>query len=226
MKHLNLSPELYEYMLQISLREHPVLRALRDDHATHPLFMMQTAPEQAQFIQMILRLIRAKRVLELGTFMGYTTLAMALALPEEGRVITCDRNPTWTNIALPYWQQAQQAHKIELRIGPALTTLQTLLEQGMAQSFDFIYIDADKTNYLAYYEYALQFVQPNGLIAVDNVFWEGDVIDATINNAQTREIRRLNTFIQHDERVDVSLLAIADGLFLIQPREGHVNGKI
>ncbi len=226
MKHLNLSPQLYEYMLQISLREHPVLRALRDDHATHPLFMMQTAPEQAQFIQMILRLIRAKRVLELGTFMGYTTLAMALALPEDGQVITCDRNPTWTSIALPYWQQAQQDHKIELRIGPALTTLQTLLEQGMAQSFDFIYIDADKTNYLAYYEYALQFIQPHGLIAVDNVFWEGDVIDATINNAQTREIRRLNTFIQHDERVDISLLAIADGLFLIQPREGHVNGKI
>lgn len=218
MKHLNLSPQLYEYMLQISLREDPILRALRDDHVAHPLFNMQTAPEQAQFLQMLLRLLRAKHVLELGTFMGYATLAMALALPEDGRIITCDRNPTWTSIAGPYWQQAKQDHKIDLRLGPALSTLKTLLSQGMGQSFDFVYIDADKTNYVAYYEYALQLVQPHGLIAVDNVFWEGDVIDPQIKNAQTREIRRLNTLIQNDERVEVSLLPITDGLFLIQPK--------
>lgn len=218
MKHLNLSPQLYEYMLQISLREDPILRAMRDDQVAHPLFHMQTAPEQAQFLQMILRLLRAKSVLELGTFMGYTTLAMALAMPNDGRIITCDRNPTWTSIAIPYWQQAKQDHKIDLRLGPALPTLETLLSQGMAHSFDFIYIDADKTNYVAYYEYALQLVQPHGLIAVDNVFWEGDVIDPLVKNAQTREIRRLNALIQTDERVEVSLLPIADGLFLIQPK--------
>ncbi|NDH67933.1 MAG: SAM-dependent methyltransferase [Gammaproteobacteria bacterium] len=218
MRHLNLSPQLYDYMLQISLREDPILRALRDDHVAHPLLSMQTAPEQAQFLQMILRLLRAKRVLELGTFMGYATLAMALVLPDEGRIITCDRNPTWTNIALPYWQQAKQEHKIDLRLGAAIPTLKTLLSEGLAQSFDFIYIDADKTNYVAYYEYALQLVQPHGLIAVDNVFWDGDVIDPQIKNAQTREIRRLNTLIQNDDRVEVSLLPIADGLFLIQPK--------
>ncbi len=218
MRHLNLSPQLYEYMLQISLREDPILRALRDDHVAHPLFSMQTAPEQAQFLQMILRLLRAKHVLELGTFMGYATLAMALALPEEGRIITCDRNSEWTSIAQTYWQQARQDHKIDLRLGPAILTLKTLLSEGLAQSFDFIYIDADKTNYVAYYDYALQLVQPHGLIAVDNVFWDGDVIDPMIKNAQTREIRRLNTLIQNDDRVEVSLLPIADGLFLIQPK--------
>ena len=218
MKHLNLSPQLYEYMLQISLREDPVLRSLRDDHAAHQLFNMQTAPEQAQFLQMILRLLRAKKVLELGTFMGYATLAMALVLPDDGRIITCDRNPEWTSIALPYWQQAKQDHKIDLRLGPALLTLKSLLAQGMAHSFDFVYIDADKTNYVAYYEYALQLVHPHGLIAVDNVFWDGDVIDPMVKNAQTREIRRLNAFIQADDRVEVSLIPIADGLFLIQPK--------
>lgn len=218
MNRLNIPPPLHEYMLQISLREHPVLRALRDDQAAHELSNMQTVPEQAQFLQMLLRLVRAKRVLELGTFMGYATLAMALALPEEGRIITCDRNPNWTDIAMPYWQQAKQEHKIDLRHGPALDTLKLLFEEGMAHSFDFIYIDADKTNYVAYYEYALQLIQPHGLIAVDNVFWDGDVIDSQVNNAQTREIRRLNTLIQQDDRVNVSLLAIADGLFLIQPK--------
>lgn len=212
-----LPSSLHAYMLEISLREHPVLRALRDEQSSHQLAHMQTAPEQAQFLQMLLRLLRAKRVLELGTFMGYTTLAMALALPEDGQIITCDRNPEWTRIGVPYWQQAEQTHKIDLRHGQALTTLQTLLAEGMAQSFDFIYIDADKTNYVAYYEYALQCIQPHGLIAIDNIFWDGDVIDQQINNAQTREIRRLNALIQQDKRVDISLLSIADGLFLIQP---------
>ncbi len=223
MTHLHVSEPLYAYMQQISLREHPVLRSLRDATAQHPLYMMQSAPEQAQFLQMLLRLIRAKRVLELGTFTGYSTLAMALALPDDARIITCDRNKEWTDTGLPYWKKAQQDHKIDLRIGPALTTIASLLDQGQAQSFDFIFIDADKTNYVAYYEYALQLIQPNGLIAIDNVFWGGDVIDATINNAQTREIRRLNTIIAQDDRVEISLLAIRDGLFLIQPKD-HVNG--
>jgi predicted O-methyltransferase YrrM len=218
MNRLNLPPQLYEYMLQISLREDPILRALRDDHAAHPLFNMQTAPEQAQFLQMLLRLVRAKQVLELGTFMGYATLAMALALPEDGRIITCDRNPNWTAIGAPYWERAKQTHKIDLRLGPALETLDRLLIEGMARSFDFIYIDADKTNYVAYYEYALQLIQPHGLIAVDNVFWDGDVVDPDVKNAQTREIRKLNALIQDDQRVDISLVPIADGLFLIQPK--------
>lgn len=213
-----MTPDLYAYQLQVSLREHPVLRELRDDTASMALHIMQIPPEQAQFMQMLLRLINAKKVLELGTFTGYSALAMALALPEEGRVITCDTNKTWTANAPHYWKKAQQDHKIELRLAPALQTLNTLITEGHAHTFDFIFIDADKTNYINYYEQALQLIRPSGLIAIDNVFWSGDVIDATVTNAQTREIRRLNTHIQQDDRVEVSLLAIADGLFLIQPK--------
>lgn len=217
MNHITLSPQLHEYMLHISLREHPTLTALRTEHTAHPLFNMQSAPEQAQFLQMLIRLIRAKRVLELGTFMGYATLAMALALPDDGKIITCDRNPTWTSIAAPYWQQAKQEHKIDLRLGPAINTVEKLVKEQPG-SFDLIYIDADKTNYVPYYQMALQLIQPHGLIVVDNVFWGGDVIDPQINNGQTREIRRLNEIIRNDDRVEISLLPIADGLFLIQPK--------
>ncbi|PJD93942.1 MAG: SAM-dependent methyltransferase [Legionella sp.] len=223
MTHLNLSEPLYEYMQQIALREHPVLKELRDATKEHPLQLMQSAPEQVQFLQMLLRLVRAKHVLELGTFTGYSTLGMALALPEDGQIITCDRSKEWTDLGIPYWKKAHQEHKIDLRIGPALTTIVSLLEQGQAQSFDFVFIDADKTNYVAYYEYALQLIQPKGLIVIDNIFWGGDVIDTAVNDAQTREIRRLNTIIQQDNRVEISLLAIRDGLFLIQPKD-HVNG--
>jgi predicted O-methyltransferase YrrM len=213
-----MTPGLYDYLLQVSLREHPVLRELRDNTASMMLHIMQIPPEQAQFMQMLLRLINAKKVLELGTFAGYSALAMALALPDDGRVITCDRNKEWTANAPHYWKKAQQDHKIELRLGPALETLDALITEGNSQTFDFIFIDADKTNYINYYEQALQLIRPSGLIAIDNVFWSGDVIDLSITNAQTREIRRLNTYIQHDDRVEVSLLAIADGLFLIQPK--------
>lgn len=218
MKHLNLTPALYEYMLDISLRELPVLQALREENAKLPLGGMQVAPEQAQFMQLLLRLMNARKVLELGTFTGYSALAMALALPEDGQIITCDINAEWTARALPFWQQAQQEKKIELRLGPALESLEQLLQQGHAHSFDFIFIDADKTNYLNYYELSLQLVKTNGLIAIDNIFWSGKVIDETETGAQTREIRRLSAFLKQDKRVDLSLLAIADGLFLIKPR--------
>lgn len=216
MKHLNLTPALYDYMLDVSLREHPVLQRLREDTATMSLAVMQVAPEQAQFMQFLLHLIRAKKVLELGTFTGYSALAMALALPDDGQLITCDINREWTDRAHPFWQQAGQDKKIELRIAPARTSLEALLNEGYAHSFDFIFIDADKTNYLHYYELALQLVSPKGLIAIDNVFWDGVVINLTNTDAQTREIRKLNAFIKQDTRVHTSLLPIADGLFLVQ----------
>ena len=218
MKHLNLTPALYDYMLDISLSEHPTLQALREDTAKMPLAIMQVAPEQAQFMQLLIRLIRAKTVLEIGTFTGYSALAMALALPDDGRLITCDNKDEWTNKAHKFWQQANQDSKIELRLAPALKTLHQLLEEGLAHSFDFIFIDADKTNYLNYYELAIQLISPSGLIAIDNVFWEGKVIDPEDTSAQTREIRKLNEFIKLDKRVYTSLLPIADGLFLIQLR--------
>ncbi|MDI9818532.1 MULTISPECIES: class I SAM-dependent methyltransferase [unclassified Legionella] len=218
MKHLNLTSELYDYMLDISLRENPVLQALREETSSMPLAKMQIAPEQAQFMQFLIRMIGAKKVLELGTFTGYSALAMAMALPEDGQLITCDINAEWTSKAHPFWREAKQEKKIQLRLAPALTSLQDLLAEGYEHSFDFIFIDADKTNYLNYYELALQLINPKGVIAIDNIFWEGKVIDEQEIGGQIREIRRLNEFIKKDHRVDVSLLAIADGLFLVRPR--------
>lgn len=218
MKQLQMNQALYEYLLDISLREHPVLNALRLETAKLPLAPMQVAPEQAQFMQFLLQLLQAKKVLELGTFTGYSTLAMALALPEDGEVITCDINREWTDTAEDFWKKAGVDNKIQLRIAPALSSLKNLLDEGYRQQFDFIFIDADKTNYFNYYELALELISPKGIIAVDNVFWDGQVIDKEDNNAQTREIRRLNEHIKQDERVDVSLLAIADGLFLVRLR--------
>ncbi|KTD35866.1 SAM-dependent O-methyltransferase [Legionella nautarum] len=218
MKHLSLTPALYDYMLDISLREDSILNALREETAKMRLAIMQVAPEQAQFMQFLIRLIGAKKVLELGTFTGYSALAMALALPDDGELITCDINTEWTAVAQPFWRQAKQDKKIKLRLAPALDSLHHLLEEGYKHQFDFIFIDADKTNYMNYYELALQLISPRGLIAIDNIFWGGKVIDAQVTGGQTREIRRLNAFLKEDERVDISLLAIADGLFLVKPR--------
>ncbi len=217
MKHLQLTPELYEYMLDKSLREHPALTGLRKETSTMELANMQVAPEQAQFMQFLLRLIRAKNVLELGTFTGYSALAMSLVLPEDGQLITCDISEEWTKRAHPFWHEAKQENKIKLRLGPALETLYALLNEGWEQKFDFIFIDADKTNYLNYYELALKLIKPQGLIAIDNVFWDGKVIDPNETGGQTREIKKLNELIKQDQRVFVSLLPIADGLFLVQP---------
>ncbi|KTD73901.1 class I SAM-dependent methyltransferase [Legionella tucsonensis] len=217
MKHLSLTPDLYEYMLNKSLREHPSLTGLRKETSTMELANMQVAPEQAQFMQLLLRLIHAKNVLELGTFTGYSALAMSLMLPDDGKLITCDINAEWTSKAHLFWKEAKQDHKIELRLGRALDTLHALIAEGWEQKFDFIFIDADKTNYVNYYELALKLIQPQGLIAIDNIFWDGKVIDGNETGGQTREIRKLNELIKNDQRVFISLLPIADGLFLVQP---------
>lgn len=219
MKQLPITSELYEYILDKSLREHPILKELREDTSTMELANMQVAPEQAQFLQFLLRLMRAKNVLELGTFTGYSALAMSLALPEDGRLITCDLNKEWTKDTAKYWKAAHQDHKIQLRLAPALDTLNQLLTEGWRSKFDFIFIDADKTNYLNYYEMALQLIHPQGIIAIDNIFWDGNVINPNDDSSQTREIKKLNEHIKQDERVHISLLAIADGLFLIQPKD-------
>ncbi|WP_133137834.1 O-methyltransferase [Legionella rowbothamii] len=215
MKQLSLTLELYDYILDKSLREHPTLERLRKDTSLMELANMQVAPEQAQFMQFLLRTIGAKNVLELGTFTGYSALAMSLALPEDGRLITCDISAQWTKKAHLFWEEAQQAEKIELRLGPALNSLQALIDEGWEQKFDFIFIDADKTNYVQYYELALQLIQPKGIIAIDNVLWDGKVIDEHDTNGQTREIKKLNDLIKNDQRVFTSMLPIADGLFLV-----------
>lgn len=218
MKQLNITPQLYDYMLEVSLREHPVLKELRTETSSMALANMQVAPEQAQFLQFLLRMLKARRVLELGTFTGYSALAMALALPDDGQVITCDINEEWTVHAHPFWKKAGQDHKIQLELAPALETMHRLLAEGQQEQFDFIFIDADKTNYINYYEAALRLVSKSGIIAIDNIFWDGKVVDAAETGAQTREIRLLNELIKQDQRVDTSLLAIADGLFLIRLR--------
>ena len=219
MKQLNLTPALYEYMQDIALHEHPVLTELRHATLGMKLAAMQISPEQAQFMQMLVRLLKAKRVLELGTFAGYSALAMALALPADGQLITCDINHEWTENARAYWEKAAVSDKIDLRMAPALVSMQQLLADGLAGAFDLIFIDADKTNYLNYYELALELISKHGLIAIDNILWEGKVIDPSIENAQTREIRKLNNALKYDNRVFTSLLPIGDGLFLIQRRE-------
>jgi predicted O-methyltransferase YrrM len=210
-----LADDLHQYMLQHGLREPDILCQLRKETATMTNFArMQTAPEQAPFMQMLLRLMGAKRVLELGTFTGYSALAMALALPEDGQIIACDINRDWTAIAQRYWQQAGVAHKIDLRIAPALETLALLREQQ--QQFDFIFIDADKDNYPNYYDAAYELVRPGGVIAIDNVLWGGAVADTSINDNPTRKIRALNEKIRQDTRVEISLVPIADGIFLVR----------
>jgi predicted O-methyltransferase YrrM len=219
MKQTAITPPLYDYLLDISVKEHPVLQELREDTSTMALAHMQIAPEQGQFLQWLIRLIRAKKVLEVGTFTGYSALAMALALPEDGQLITCDINLEWTKKTTFYWEKAKQNKKMTLRIAPALETLQELVDAGHAHTFDFIFIDADKTSYLAYYEFALQLISSDGIIAIDNIFWDGKVVDPNETGAQVREIRRLNEHIKQDARVDTSLLPIADGLFLVRLKD-------
>jgi predicted O-methyltransferase YrrM len=212
-----LTESLHTYMLDTSLREHPVLAALREHTAHLTLASMQVAPELGQLLQFLIYITRSKKILELGTFTGYSALAMALALPADGELITCDINPEWTHHALLFWQQAQIAHKITQRLQPALDTLNELISAGEAHSFDLIFIDADKTHYCEYYELALKLVSPSGLIVIDNIFWNGEVINPDNMRGQTREIRKLNARIKQDSRVQVSLLPIADGVFLIRP---------
>lgn len=214
-KTLNLTDDLYQYILDISLREHPVQAELRKETAQLSTHNMQTAPEQGQFLQMIIRMLAARKTLEIGTYTGYSALAVALALPADGRIIACDVNQEWTDIAKRYWQKAQVADKIDLRLAPALETLDKLLENGEANSFDFAFIDADKSNYDNYYEKALLLMRKGGVIAIDNVLWDGLVIDASVNDSQTRSIRALNEKILHDKRVVISMLPLADGVTLV-----------
>jgi predicted O-methyltransferase YrrM len=213
MKQTPLTPALFDYAEHIGLREHPSLQGLREATSHLLLANMQSPPLQAQFLQFLLRSLRAKNVLELGTYTGYATLAMALALPEDGQIITCDINEEWTKHAFPFWGSANQLQKIKLILQPALTTLETLLA---THSFDLIFIDADKTSYVDYYEYALKLIQPKGLIVIDNIFWDGKVVNPNETGAQTREIRRLNERIRQDDRVEVSLIPSGDGLFLVR----------
>ena len=205
---------LYDYLLSVSLREPEVFHQLRQETAEHPDGDMQIAPDQGQFMALLLQLISARKVLEIGTFTGYSTLWLASALPNDGTVITCDVDEEATDIARRYWQKAAMDEKINLRLAPATETLDQLLAAGQADTFDFIFIDADKVNYDHYYEKALQLLRVGGLLAIDNTFWFGRVVDPDNQEETTIAIRALNQKIHLDQRVDVSMVAIADGLTL------------
>lgn len=211
---LNLDSSLYGYLQSVSLREPEILTQLRQETAQHPMAGMQIAPEQGQLMALLVQLIGAKKTLEVGVFTGYSTLVVALALPTDGKVVACDISEEYTAIARRYWQQAGVANKIDLHLGPALDTLDHLLDQGGANSFDFAFIDADKSNYDSYYERALQMVRPGGLIAIDNVLWSGRVADPQVQDTRTNKIRALNQKLHQDKRVAISLVPIADGLTL------------
>ncbi|OKP85083.1 SAM-dependent methyltransferase [Paenibacillus helianthi] len=211
---LNLTDELYDYLLQVSLREPEPARKLREETGRMLLSAMQSPPEESQFIALLVKLIGAKRILEIGTFTGYTTLLMAMAMPSDGRIIACDIDDKWTRMGYRYWEEEGVAHKIDLRLAPALDTLDDLLSRDYANYFDFIFIDADKENYTAYYERAIRLIRPGGLIGVDNVLWGGSVINEWNQGPDVREIRSINKTIHQDDRVTVSMLPIGDGLTL------------
>lgn len=215
---LNLDQDVYAYLLEHGVRESAPLAALREE--THQLAYagMQISPEQGAFMALLVRLMGARRTLEFGTFTGYSALAVAEALPEDGLVTACDVSEEWAAIARAAWQAAGLAHKIELRLAPALETLDSLLADGAADSFDFLFIDADKPNYDGYYERGLRLVRPGGLIAVDNVLWGGSVADPAREEDSVRAIRALNDKIRDDARVDAVLLPVGDGLTLARRR--------
>jgi predicted O-methyltransferase YrrM len=215
---ITLTDPIYQYMNEVSLREAPVLRALREETAALTQRSMQIAPEQGQFMALLARLLRARRCLEIGVFTGYSSLATALALPPDGRIVACDVSEEWTAIARRYWEQGGVAHKIDLHIAPATGTLDSLLAQGQAGTFDLAFIDADKTNYLAYYERTLQLLRPGGLVLIDNTLWSGRVADPAVTDPDTVALRELNTTLLRDERVDLSLLPVGDGLTLALKR--------
>ena len=199
-------------MLSVSLREPEVLSKLREETEQHPLSRMQIAPEQGQFMAMLVKLIGARRCLEIGVFTGYSSLSVALALPPDGELIALDMSADWTAIARRYWQLAGVANKIDLRLAPALVSLEQLDTTSNAGTFDFIFIDADKANYINYYDYAIRFLTPGGLIVIDNVLWSGDVADPSINDKDTSALRAFNERLHHDKRVDLSMIPMGDGL--------------
>ncbi|MGL5941381.1 MAG: class I SAM-dependent methyltransferase [Waterburya sp.] len=213
-KSLGLDNQVYEYLLSVSLREAEVLTKLRQETDRHPMSIMQISPEQGQFMGLLVKLLKAKKTLDIGVFTGYSSLVVALALPEDGKVIACDRDPEATAIGRRYWQIAGVEHKIDFRLAPALETLDQLIAEGEAGSFDFAFIDADKRNYPNYYERALSLLRPGGVVAIDNVLWSGSVADPEVTDNRTIAIREFNQQLHQDSRVEISMLPLADGLTL------------
>ena len=215
---LNLTDELYDYLQGVSSRESDVQRKLRDETASLPMALMQISPEQGQFMALLARLLGVRKAIEVGVFTGYSSLCIALAMPDDGELICCDISDEWTRVGRRYWREAGVDSKIDLRLAPALETLDSLLAQGRGGEFDFAFIDADKENYSSYYESCLELLRVGGVILVDNVLWNGAVIDPDDQSVDTKAIRAFNEHLHADERVDLSMLPIGDGLTLARKR--------
>ena len=215
---LNLDDNLYQYLLDVSLRETPLLKRLRDETAQLSTAHWQIAPEQGQFMALLVQLTGAKRILEIGTFTGYSALCMTAAMPADGQLICCDLPGDYNSIARRYWHEAGVAERIELRLAPALESLSQLVRSGKAESFDLIFIDADKANYPVYLEHALVLARQGGLILFDNVLWSGRVLEQSPDSVDTRAIQALNRTLKRDQRLDLSLLPLGDGLTLCRKR--------
>ena len=214
----SLDERLHRYLLEHSLRETPVMRELREQTAAHEWARMQIAPEQGQFMALLVELTGARQIIEIGTFTGYSALCMARAMPADGKLVCCDRSAEWTAIGEPYWQRAGVRERIDLRIAPALETLDGLIADGRSGGFDMAFIDADKTNYRNYYERCLELVRAGGLIMFDNTLWGGAVADPDDQDVDTAALRELNEVLLHDGRVSISLVPIGDGLTLARKR--------
>lgn len=215
---INLDDRVYQYLLDHSVRETDLQRRLRERTAQLEMSRMQIAPEQGQFMALLVELTGAKRIIEVGTFTGYSALCMALSMPEGGEVICCDLNEEWTDIAREFWKEAGVEDRIHLHLAPALTTLDGLIDQGRAGGFDLAFIDADKTNYDNYYERCLKLVRPGGLLMFDNTLWSGAVADSEDQEDDTRALRALNDKLHSDDRVSISMVPIGDGLTLARVR--------
>ena len=211
---LAIDDRIYEYLLSVSVKEPKLLGRLREETARDSMSNMQIAPEQGQFMALLVKLLRVRRAIEIGTYTGYSSLCLAMAMPVDGHLICCDTSEEWTAVAQRYWSQAGVVDKIELRLAPAEKTLESLLVDGQAGTFDFAFIDADKENYLNYYERCLELLRPGGLIAVDNTLWGGTAADPDNNEPSTQAIRHFNEKLYVDGRISLSLVPIGDGLTL------------
>lgn len=217
-KSVSMSDQLHNYLVEQGMREPPVLAELRERTSQHPQAGMLLAPEQGQLMGLLLQLLGAKRTLDVGTFTGYSSLVAALNLPADGQVIACDVNASDTDIAREFWDKAEVADKVDLRLAPAIETLDNLLENGEAASFDFAFIDADKGNYISYFQRCLELVRQGGIIAVDNTLWSGRVADSDNNQNSTQNIRAFNSYVHGEVRVEMVLLPIGDGLTLTRKK--------
>ena len=215
---IQIDDKIYKYLLSVSLREHKVLKKLREITSSMPGSRMQIAPDQGQFMGMIVKMIGAKKLLEIGTYTGYSSMVCALAM-KSGQIITLDNDHIATEVAKRFWKEGEVDHLIELRLGQALDSLNQLIEEKQSSSFDFIFIDADKANYQNYYELCLELLNPNGIIIFDNVLWSGAVADMDDKSKNTIALRDLNEMLFNDQRIDLSMIPVGDGLTIVRKKK-------